>query len=340
MRFTKIVAAILALCTTGLNLTPAIFKENDKCFNQKVLEREQKIIELISQESEALISGNNMRYQKIRSELDSYGVESMTSEEVLFLQNNTISKSKEHQNTVPFNSTATTFDYSDSSIISYGKHNKFERFSQDFIHNGKEYTYMAIVAVPSDSNSALYREGTVIQKKSDTFGALSSLFSTAITSLMGRYSRTFNIVATIYDALKDVVNNLSTTTQYKEFNGTYDYVMTQYCYYTYLLMDGYDYHMVCDSNQVNITISSSIKSLTTIDGTLYADINVYKQSGVYVAEYFANPYQICCEKIDSGMYARAYSRLDSFNILGVNDQTVAEITVPDPINPGVLGYNP
>ena len=313
---------------------------------QAIKEREEKISDLIVKKAAALRKSGTVP-KELEQALRQNGVETMSAEDAynLSVSDPTMSTTL---------NTSQDGHFSDHSVITEANNCIFETYSEEYRMNGRLYTYKLIFAMPSNDQSALRIRGRAQMSSTSHFLAgstafLSTLINNAIDSALSNISAKFELALTLADAFNTAWHSASSVVISDGFDFEYEWNISEISCFTYLFLPGDDwtqatgYRLIQKSNLVDMEIEQ--EHLTAVypepgTGTLPGSVVEYTNStkATYTSTYFANGYMSSKYYIERDKRYEPETRLYSFDIRGLNNTKIKTIQLPNPYNPGFIGY--
>ena len=298
----------------------------------QIQQKETDISNLLTLRTESMLRNDQETYDKITLLLTEYGVENMSEQDLISFA----ALTDDH-----FVMPNAEGHYSDNAIITEYAHNVFERYSQDFTHNGVEYTYMNIIATPKTSDSALVKSGVIVDsKKNQGLTATTSVLSTLASTAAGIISSVAEIVLTLGEIISDISLAFSNLSETDNIDACYIWSAAETCSFTYVYIEDEGiYKCVWLANQVSTSIRTEIPGIIYNESTGKCTPDVYdmSQTGNYKSKYFANGYKAACESIDCDI-EKVITQIPSFNIYGIDEKKLSTIQFRNPNTPVDIGF--
>lgn len=313
---------------------------------QAIKEREEKITDLIVKKATALRETGTVP-EELEQELRQNGVENMSAEDAYNLSI--------YDPMMPSTlSTAQDGYFSDHSIITQANNCIFETYSEEHRMNGKRYTYKLVFAMPANDDSVLRIRGraqvsSTAKSLAGGMTFLSTIINDAVDSALSSLSKEFEILLSLADAFSAAWTSASSVVMSDGFDFEYEWNISEISCFTYIYLDGDDwtestgYHLIQKSNRVDMEIEQ--EHLTAVypepgTGSLPGDVIEYTNStkATYVSSYFGNGYLSAKYYIERDQRYEPETRLYSFDIRGLNNTKIKTIQLPNPYNPGFIGY--
>lgn len=313
----------LALGSSGVvSASDAQSVSNEERINQIYEERSR----VLAEQKEGYL----VEFEKLGEELESLGVEFLSTQEVL--------KKMEI-------AAKTSNDVIIPNVITPPNVNNiiWSSFRSNWVKNGVTYEVQHLTAEPNGSSSSLFDTGGIVLQNSNSLGKASqNLVTTLVKTGASELSGPIDITLQVYDAVKSFINdaNFSRTTEVTDIKVNY----------TYSWWENVDFMYVKKANE-----SDNKQSLSFISTSVYGRINwtipnmTYKSNGAVKNVTFSNDqrsyeyYNTTAHRNGSfavaaylDPYAPRNAYVTTANLLGVGNKTIKAIPVKAPAFPAQL----
>lgn len=295
--------------------------DNEERVNQIYVERAK----VLAEQKEGYLE----EYERLGKELESLGVEFLTTQEV---QEKMEIAAKNSNGVIPY-----------VAIPPNARNIIWSSFRNNWVKNGVTYEVQHLTAEPNGSSSSLMETGGIVLQNSNSLGKASQNFITTVVKAgAAKLGAPVDITLQVYDAVKNFINdaNFGRTTEVTDIKVNY----------TYSWWENVDFMYVKEANK-----SDDYQKLSFISTSVYGAINwtipnmTYKSNGALKNVTFSNDqrsynyYDTTAHRNGSlavaaylDPYAPRNAYVTSADLLGVGNKTIKSIPVKTPAFPAQL----
>lgn len=190
----------------------------------------------------ALLNGDTMKANELTEILTlSFGVEEISINEVYRIANQPMPR-----------------------YFTETENNTYQRYSNDTVINGKDYTYMVITIRPKTTKSNLYKSGVaVVENKNPVVAGITTFLAVLTTDIIGKIPKV-NTAYSIFDILFQTAQSVNTTSVINNIKTTYTWSATESATFAYLASEVINgmYIPIGNSNQVTANIIAVTPTMT------------------------------------------------------------------------------
>ena len=306
----KIVALVLSALLVGCMVTSMqVFASEEELYNEAVTEKEQKISALYDERLDAQIAGDEKRFKEISKELESYGVERLSYEEVCGLLN------------IP----------TPRFVIDRGD-DLYERFSEDVRINGHTYTYMVIIITPTAPTHVQVHSSSMSQMLTTPKRLTEANLMDLTFSVVGNVWNPAGWVMTLADLIKMMFGEIDTSTIVNNVSATYTWNIVETTANFFMASETVQnmYIPIGMTNKANGWISGTIHTWETDSetGGLIPGGLQYQYTMDYKSPTFLGASIAMRQYVNTGN--RYEDRLKEVVLKGVDGETVKKIPLTKP----------
>nr|WP_297280126.1 hypothetical protein [uncultured Butyricicoccus sp.] len=269
---------------------------------------------------EAIVEGDQEKYDELTEILRSYGVEEVTLPEIAELTGEDMpaQQSSSTRNGITYETYNTTYKY-----------------------NGKSYDILRILATPVSgykNDTILYKSGDVTLKNSKSAGANSMyVLKSTVSSVAGLASNKIAVAQTVYNFFKGIRDQVSSTSEITNIKASYVWNTALGCSFIYVRENpkaSFDlrglYHKA--SASIGVTIPQiSVKGHQNIETSMLQN----SHSGVATPVNYDNTLKAVQGFINKKQYQ---SSVEGVKMTGIEGKTIKNMTFNLPMTPSEAGY--
>lgn len=275
---------------------------------------------IVDERLEAVVEGDQEKYDELTEILRSYGVEEVTLPEIAELTGEDI----------PAQQSSST-------------HNgiTYETYNTTYKYNGKSYEILRILATPVSgytNDTILYKSGDIVIKNSKPAGvnAMYVLKST-VSSVAGLASDKIAVAQTVYNFFKGIRDQVSSTSEITNIKASYDWNTALACSFIYVRENpkaAFDlrgvYHKA--SASIGVTIPQiAVKNYQNIETSMLQN----SHSGIATPVNYDNTLKAVQGFINKKQYQ---SSVEGVKMTGVEGKTIKNMNFNLPMTPAEAGY--
>lgn len=296
---------------------------SDDLYNKSSQELIENVDNLIEKRTEALLANDMATYRKIDKQLDSYGLTDISSSQIENLTGDKrLGQSVNSGRSA--NSTKTI-----SGI-------KFENIKYKQKYKGKSYSIMRIVATPT-GRSRLYKTGVTTLKNTNSLGAAMMQFLSAkARAAVGRLSRTFSYVNSVYDVCKTFLPSLSKTSVVTDIQASYTWAAAKTCAFIYVYKPNLgSYKLSARYHKASFSAGVSIPRITVKGKSAYTKIIQKSYSGIATPSSYGSTETAIKYYLKNAVYSGS---VGTISVNGIQGKKVQDINIRNPQTPSEAGY--
>lgn len=272
-----------------------------------------KIDELYESQVNALMEEKWQEYEDISNSLQNMECEEITYGELLNLTDSNAKKNM-----------IATYGTSLSNI-------SFSKTTSTVNYNGKKYKIMKVTAIPK-GEGYLYQTGVTTQTNKNKVKAGSlSLINSAVSGIPNKVG----LAVSVYNALRGVVNSISSTTEVKQIKASYTWAVAETVNFIYVYDNNSKHHaLAARYNKVQHNVAVNIPILKCSNGTFNSKIKQQSYSNTKMSSNYGNTTKAISYFNSGKVYSPYLTRIKLNGVSG----TIKSISLNNPESAGHMGY--